>query len=90
MPVRVLLCLLLCCATGARAETGLLPRPTALEPAVRFWSRVFTEVDTRSGFLHDDRHLNVVYETVGWPEDLDRRQRQALIEPLVSSPAAIL
>ena len=81
MPVRVLLCLLLCCATGARAETGLLPRPTALEPAVRFWSRVFTEVDTRSGFLHDDRHLNVVYETVGWPDDLDRRQRQALIEP---------
>ena len=81
MPVRVLLSLLLCCATGARAETELLPRPTALEPAVRFWSRVFTEVDTRSGFLHDDRHLNVVYETVGWPEDLDRRQRQTLIEP---------
>ncbi|GAB4360271.1 MAG: hypothetical protein Kow0073_19520 [Immundisolibacter sp.] len=81
MPVRVLLSLLLCCAAGARAETELLPRPRALEPAVRFWSRVFTEVDTRSGFLHDDRRLNVVYETIGWPDDLDRRQRQALIEP---------
>lgn len=81
MPVRVLLSLLLCFTATARAETELLPRPAALEPAVRFWSRVFTEVDTRSGFLHDNRHLNVVYETVGWPEDLDRRQRQALIEP---------
>lgn len=81
MLVRVLLSLLLCWAAGVRAETEALPRPAALEPAVRFWSRVFTEVDTRSGFLHDDRHLNVVYETLGWPEDLDRRQRQALIEP---------
>jgi membrane-bound lytic murein transglycosylase D len=81
MPVRVLLSLLLCCAAGARAETELLPRPAALEPAVQFWSRVFSEVDTRSGYLHDNRHLNVVYETLGWPDDLDRRQRQALIEP---------
>ncbi|WP_440940085.1 transglycosylase SLT domain-containing protein [Immundisolibacter sp.] len=81
MPVRLLLSLLLWCVPGVHAQSDVLPRPAALEPAVRFWSRVFTEVDTRSGFLHDDRHLNVVYETIGWPQDLDRRERQALIEP---------
>lgn len=37
------------------------PRPAALEPAVAFWTRVYTEVDTHSGFIHDDRELDVVY-----------------------------
>lgn len=81
MPARYLLCLLLGLAAGARAEPTALPRPAALEPAVGFWSRVFSEVDTRSGFLHDDRHLNVVYQTLRWSGDLDRGARQAMVEP---------
>ena len=81
MPPRLLLSLLLCCVAGVRAETVALPRPAALEPAVRFWSRVFSEVDTRSGFLHDDRRLDVVYEALRWTGDLDRSDRQALVEP---------
>ena len=81
MPPRLLLSLLLFCVAGVRAETVALPRPAALEPAVRFWSRVFSEVDTRSGFLHDDRRLDVVYETLHWNDDLDRSDRQALVEP---------
>lgn len=81
MPARYLLCLLLGLATGAHAEPAALPRPAALEPAVRFWGRVFSEVDTRSGFLHDDRRLDVVYGTLRWSGDLDRAQRQALVEP---------
>lgn len=81
MPARYLLCLLLVAGFGARAESVALPRPAALEPAVNFWGRVFSEVDTRSGFLHDDRHLNVVYETLRWPQNLDRSARQARIEP---------
>ena len=34
--------------TSALAEQGeeLFPRPAALEPAVKFWTRVYTEVDT--------------------------------------------
>jgi membrane-bound lytic murein transglycosylase D len=81
MSPRFLLSLVLGCATVAHADQSPLPRPAALEPAVRFWSRVFTEVDTRSGFLHDDRQLGVVYETIGWSGDLDRGARQALVEP---------
>jgi membrane-bound lytic murein transglycosylase D len=77
----VLVCLGVCCAGALRAQPAALPRPAALEPAVNFWTRVFTEVDTRSGFLHDDRELGVVYETMSWADDLDRRQRDALVEP---------
>ncbi len=39
----------------------LFPRPAELEPAIHFWVRVYTEVDTDSGFLHDAQNLAVVY-----------------------------
>lgn len=54
-------------------STDLFPRPPEMEPAVRFWTRVYTEVDTRSGFLHDSQNLSVVYARL----PLDRRQIEA-------------
>ncbi|WP_372717482.1 transglycosylase SLT domain-containing protein [Immundisolibacter sp.] len=78
---RLFCLLLLCLVAGAHAQPGALPRPASLEPAVRFWSRVFSEVDTHGGLLHDDRHLNVVYGTVHWSGELDRQQRERHVEP---------
>ena len=46
------------------------PRPAGLEPAIQFWVRVYTEIDTQSGFLHDAEHLEVIYTTL----PLDRKQ----------------
>ena len=40
------------------AETAV-PRPPGLERDVQFWVRVYTEVTTNGGFLHDDRNLAV-------------------------------
>ena len=54
----------------AAQDPGLFPRPPELEPAVQFWIRVYTEVDTRSGFLHDSQNLAVIYERL----PLDRQQ----------------
>ncbi len=34
-----------------------------MQPDVTFWTRVYTEVSTRSGFIHDAYDLSVVYET---------------------------
>ena len=42
-------------------DPSLFPRPAELEPAISFWVRVYTEVDTQSGFLHDSQHLDVIY-----------------------------
>jgi membrane-bound lytic murein transglycosylase D len=39
----------------------LFPRPAELEPAISFWVRVYTEVNTKSGFLHDSQNLDVIY-----------------------------
>ncbi len=40
------------------------PFPAELEHDVEFWLRVYTEVDTKSGFIHDARNLAAVYETI--------------------------
>jgi membrane-bound lytic murein transglycosylase D len=64
-------------AGTAGAQSPEFPRPASLEPAVAFWTRVYTEVHTRSGFLHDPVNLSVVYETVefrGNPSPAQRRR----------------
>ena len=33
--------------------TDLFPQPPELQPDVDFWIKVYTEVDTRSGYVHD-------------------------------------
>jgi membrane-bound lytic murein transglycosylase D len=59
--------------------TNRLPRPPELEPDMNFWIRVFTTVDSKHGLIHDDRHLNVVYEVISVPKTLSRKQRQIRI-----------
>ena len=53
-----------------------LPRPPEIEPDIRFWTRVYTEVDTDGGFIHDDRYLDVVYRTMRFDEDASQRSRR--------------
>ena len=67
-------CALACLAGGLLAQE--LPRPPEIEPDIRFWTRVYTEVDTDGGFIHDDRHLDVVYRTMRFDEDASSRSRQ--------------
>ncbi len=51
-------------AAGPVVQAENFPHPVALEQDVNFWLRVYTEIDTRSGFIHDSRNLAVVYATV--------------------------
>ena len=62
-------------ASSIEAQTPDLPRPAAVEPDVQFWVRVYTEVDTRSGFIHDSKDLSVVYRTMRFREGISRRER---------------
>jgi len=67
-------------AAAAHAQESLFPRPAELEPQVKFWTRVYTEVDTRSGFIHDDLRMDVVYQTIKLPDDLSSRERRRRVE----------
>jgi len=62
---------------AARAEetAGLFEHPPALERDIRFWIRVYTEVTTDQGLLHDDWNLGVVYEVLRFdPADSPARR----------------
>ncbi len=55
-------------------------RPAVLEPDIRFWRKVFTEIDSEQAFLHDSRHLNVIYETVQLPPGARARDRRRIAD----------
>jgi membrane-bound lytic murein transglycosylase D len=63
-------------AALAQQPEELFPRPAALEPAVKFWTRVYTEVDTASGFIHDSLRMDIVYTTVRFDDNSQRERRR--------------
>jgi len=53
--------------------------PPALERDVRFWIRVYTEVTTDQGLLHDDWNLGLVYEVLRFDPAASPAQRLWLL-----------
>ena len=53
-----------------------MPRPAALEADVQFWIRVYTQIDTNAGFLHDQYNLGTVYETLHFAPDASQSARE--------------
>jgi len=75
------LCLLLMCSNGLWANTNLdFPQPESLKPDVNFWVKVYTEVTTKEGFIHDSEHLNIIYERVSFPPGTSYRARQKIVK----------
>ncbi len=72
--------LLLATVPLAAAAPEPLARPAELEPAVTFWRRVYTEITTNEGFIHDDTRLDIVYETVRLSTSNDRARRSSASE----------
>jgi membrane-bound lytic murein transglycosylase D len=50
--------------------------PPTLERDVRFWIRVYTEVTTDQGLLHDDWNLGLVYEVLRFDSAASPAQRE--------------
>jgi len=96
LPIRVgpmrplVLALAAALAASSASANPDLPRPASLEPNVRFWTRVYTEVDTASGVLHDVENLDVVYEVLRFPEGIADRTRERRIDDAKSRYREIL
>lgn len=76
----LLLCVLLSVSRFATAAETLLPRPPELEPDVQFWIRVYTEVSTNEGLIHDQHRLSVVYETLHFDADTPSPERARKVD----------
>ncbi|HUE09878.1 MAG TPA: transglycosylase SLT domain-containing protein, partial [Steroidobacteraceae bacterium] len=64
--------------------------PPELEPDVRFWIRVYTEVTTDQGLLHDDRNLGLVYEVLRFDLAASPAQRERRVAEAKTRYAALL
>jgi membrane-bound lytic murein transglycosylase D len=67
-----------------------IPQPAELEPDIRFWMRVYSEVSTNGGFIHDARNLAVVYETLQFDPDAPPARREAQVNAAREHYQAIL
>jgi membrane-bound lytic murein transglycosylase D len=82
-----LACAMLCLvaligSTGIPAASEAIPRPPELERDVRFWIRVYTEVTTNEGFLHDEHNLGVIYQAVHFEPDASAARRREQLDGL--------
>lgn len=67
---------------GGAATADPFVHPPELETDVRFWIRVYTEVTTDQGLVHDDWNLGLVYEVLRFdpadsPAQRERRVAQS-------------
>ena len=67
-------------ATRLLGAEDPMPRPAELERDVQFWIRVYSQIDTNSGFLHDEHNLGVIYDTLRFSSNTSPREREKLIE----------
>ena len=63
----------------APAADQVLPYPPQLQRDVDFWVRVYTQIDTNSGYLHDQYNLSVVYDTLHFAPGSSPRARQRIV-----------
>ena len=64
----------------AQVCANSIPRPEGIQTDVNFWVRVYTEVNTNEGFLHDERNLTVIYDTLKFGAGTSSRERQRVVD----------
>ncbi len=76
-------------AAGPRIGGPFVP-PPELEPDVRFWIRVYTEVTTDQGLIHDDWNLKLVYEVLRFDPTSSPAQRERRVAEAKTRYAVLL
>src|SRR6267154_2698279 len=64
----------------ALAQDNPMPRPPQLERDVQFWIRVYTQIDTNAGLLHDQYNLGVVYDTLHFAPNTTPAEREREVD----------
>lgn len=67
-------------AAASSSATGELPDPPQLARDVHFWVRVYTQIDTNEGFLHDQYDLAVIYKTLRFSARAPGWERQRIVD----------
>jgi membrane-bound lytic murein transglycosylase D len=74
----------------AAATEDPFAHPKTLEQDIRFWIRVYTEVTTDGGLIHDDWDLSLVYEVLHFDPTDSPRRREARVADAKAKYTALL
>jgi membrane-bound lytic murein transglycosylase D len=74
----------------AQSAQDAMPRPPELQTDIDFWIRVYSQITTNDGFLHDERDLSVIYETLRFAPNSQPKQRAAGVDEARKRYQAIL
>jgi membrane-bound lytic murein transglycosylase D len=78
------------CGVARAQDANPFSVPPELEPDVRFWVRVYTEVTTDQGLLHDSWYLGLVYEVLRFDPDASLAMRERQVAEAKARYAALL
>ena len=67
---------------SAFAASDDFPVPDSIRPAIKFWISVYTEADTKSGFLHDAHDLSIIYTKLNRDRTVINSTREKIREDL--------
>lgn len=76
--------------SATAATESLFPRPPGIQARIRLWTRVYSEVESTGGLIHDSEQLDVVYEVIRWPKSLSASEQEARIARTKNHYQAIL
>lgn len=77
-------------AIPVSAAPADFPEYPELRRDVTFWMRVYTEITTEQGFLHDEQNLGVVYGVMELPVSVTGQARQDQIDSVRDRHVAVL
>jgi len=77
-------------ASAAFAAPGDFPKPASIHARVEFWKRIYSEVGTDGGFLHDPDDLSLVYERISLPSGQWDRAGQRHVDARKRHIASVL
>jgi len=80
LPFVLFVTLILLSTVSLAKNTANFPLPNALQSDVRFWSRVYTEVTTNEGLIHDKEQLNIIYARLSFSPGSSYRERQKIVK----------
>lgn len=88
--VAAALAALLAAGRANATPADLFPRPPSIHARIKLWTRVYAEVDTNGGLIHDAEELDVVYEVIRWPKSLSGGDEERRIARSKGHYAAVL
>lgn len=54
------------------------PKPGIIKDQVEFWKKIYTQIDTNGGYIHDTNEPKRIYKTIHFPKNMSKRKKKKM------------